>query len=193
MGEHERRIAARLAERAEEIRHVDHRLQRFVAVENALPDQGQALTICSTPACRGSGRERRLYDHQRFPHVEKGDIVKHQRTSNACAHLPGGRPNDDHPLGAAAPTEKSRAVEFAQGLTNSRAIDSKLTCELEFRWQTVALLESAGDDIINERRCNLTVSRLHRQRIELHVHAVSLKTSRPMSMRRISWVPAPIS
>ena len=49
------------------------------------------------------------------------------------------------------------------------------------------------DDARADRRGHLAVGGLEVDLVELDAHAALSKSSRPISMRRISWVPAPIS
>ncbi len=57
----------------------------------------------------------------------------------------------------------------------------------------ISRTQPAGDDVIDQGGGHLAVGGFRDDGFKLQVHAVSLKISRPMSMRRISWVPAPIS
>ena len=119
--------------------------------------------------------------------------MQHQRTAHTRADVTGARAHHDHALGAAAPAEQPRTVELAQRLAHRGAIDAELARELDLGRQVIAGLQPTGDDVIDQRAGDLAVGGLDRYGLELQVHAVIRNSSRPISMRRISCVPAPIS
>ena len=57
----------------------------------------------------------------------------------------------------------------------------------------LALTQRAAENPLADRRGDLAVSRLDQHPVELDTHAAASNSSRPISMRRISCVPAPIS
>ena len=88
---------------------------------------------------------------------------------------------------------QSAALELAQRLAHGRAVDAELARQLGLRRQPLALAQQARQDARADGGRHLAVGGLDGERGELDAHAAASNSSRPISMRRISCVPAPIS
>src|SRR4029077_9963749 len=100
---------------------------------------------------------------------------------------------DRHELRARTALHQSAALELAQRLPDCRAIDAELPRQLGLRRETLALAPRPSENPLADRRRHLAVGRLEQERGEFDAHPAASNSSRPISMRRISWVPAPIS
>src|SRR5437660_1674659 len=96
-------------------------------------------------------------------------------------------------LTPAAAFHQAAALELAQRLAHGGAVDAELARELGFRGQAIAFAQAAAENALRDGRGHLAVRGLDENLVELHAHAAASNSSRPISMRRISWVPAPIS
>ncbi len=145
-------------------------------------------------APRGGERsQRRFANGEPLPHILEGHFVQHQCAAHAGTNLSDARPDHYHALGAPASPEQSCTVKFAQRTTHGGPVDTELARQLEFGRQMITHLQAAGDDVLDQCAGHAAVSGLDGDRLEQEIHAVMRNSSRPMSMRRISCVPAPIS
>src|SRR5438477_295550 len=121
------------------------------------------------------------------------DRVQQQGVDHARGDrlVPG--PAHRHELRARTPLHEAAALELAQRLAHGGAVDAELPRQLRFRGQPLALAQRAGEDPPTDRRGHLAIGGLDEERGELDAHPAASNSSRPISMRRISWVPAPIS
>jgi len=170
-----------------------HRLRRILRGRDTLRG-GVELAAIGSLAPRGGERgQRRFQNGEPLPDILEGHFVQHQCPAHAGADLSGARPHHHHALGTPASPEQARAIEFAQRFAHGGSIDAELARQLELGRQVIAHLKTAGDDVLDQRAGHAAVSGLDGDRLEQQIHAVMRNSSRPMSMRRISWVPAPIS
>ncbi len=184
----------RLPQGAEDLRTVIDRLLRVLAAaaEGRRCGSNAREVIARARPC-GAARDGWLEDSERLPHIAHGDIVQEQRLAHPFGdRLPVG-PADRHQLRAGPAPQQPAALELAQGFAHGGAVDAELACQLGLRRQPIALAQRAAEDPCADRRRHLAVGRLVQERRELDAQAAASKSSRPISMRRISWVPAPIS
>ena len=186
-------VAGRGRDRAEELGDAVDRGACFAVVGAVGRDRG----LDPRERVRGA-RERGRFGRGRLEHLEhlpdlaSGNVVQRERLPQSPRDLSRRGPRDDHALRAAPAGDQVRALELAQGLADRRAVHAELRRQLELRRQGVAELERAVEDSRGDLARDPAIAGRERQRFEGRAHAAST-SSRPISMRRISWVPAPMS
>ncbi len=118
--------------------------------------------------------------------------MQRQRPADAVRDGLGFGSADHHQFRTAMPAQYPGGLQFANRFTDSGTIDTKLSCQLLFRRQSNPRTQGPIRDPGEQRHRDLAVCGFEPQRFKF-VHAVFAYSSRPISMRRISWVPAPIS
>src|SRR5262249_5683127 len=149
-----------------------------------------ALEVLGTATAGRGARDRRLEYGERLPHIAHRHIVQQQRIADAGGDRFVMWATYPHELRARTALHQAAALELAQRLAQRRAVDAELPRQLGLGRQPLALAQAAAEDACADRRGHLAIGGLDDERGELDAHAAASNSSRPISMRRISWVPA---
>ena len=179
---------------AEEFRRVMHRSFRIgIVAGEQLRRRRHARQILHRASTRGGLRNRRLEDREGLPDFEECHVVEYEGSAYPRGDRMVLRTTDRHELRPGAAFHQTAALELAQRFAHGGPVDAELARELGLRGQAIALAQAAAENALRDGRGHLAVRGLDENLVELHAHAAASNSSRPISMRRISCVPAPIS
>ncbi len=172
---------------------VDRALDLGIVDGKALPGFNDHRQVLTRSGARGRLGDRRLEQGECFPDFQESDVVHRQCTAHAFRDGSVLRAADGHSPGAGSARDETVALQFAQSLADRGAIDAELPCELRLGGQALTLAQPPVHDPLADGGGHLPIGGLDKDMLELDAHAAASNNSRPISIRRISCVPAPIS